>query len=398
MKILFITTISDTVNAFLIPHIQMLINDGHQVDLAFDIHSEVDPRISNMGCKIHLVSFKRSIKNKKNLTAFKNIRALIKKERYHLIHTHTPIASVLTRLAYITVPGLDTSIVYTAHGFHFYNQAPLINWLLYYPIEFFLSRYTSVLVTMNNEDYQRAHRKFRADHIRLVNGVGVNLDKFSPCSQRNKIQLRKKLGFSEDEFILFYAAEFSQRKNQILLIHVINALKNKIPAIRLLLAGTGDLLEPCRNLTERLHIREHVQLLGYQKNIHELLSISDAAVSSSRQEGLPVNIMEAMATGLPVIATRCRGNRDLVSHGYNGILVDIDDIEQMAEAIQHLFTNKTMRATYGRNSLNLIEKYALPCVLAEMKKIYNLVMSINNHKEQKTFCSKKTTKTEPAKR
>jgi glycosyltransferase EpsD len=358
----------------------MLINEGHQVDLAFDIHSEVDPRISDMGCKIHPVSFKRSIKNKKNLTAFKDIRALIKKERYHLIHTHTPIASVLTRLAYITVPGLDTSIVYTAHGFHFFNQAPLINWLLYYPVEKFLSRYTRVLVTMNNEDYQRVRKKFRADHVRLVNGVGVNLDKFSPCSQRDKMQLRKKYGYNEDEFILFYAAEFSQRKNQILLIHAINTLKNKIPAVRLLLAGIGDLLEPCRNLIDRLHIREQVQLLGYQKNIHELLAISDAAVSSSRQEGLPVNIMEAMATGLPVIATRCRGNRDLVSHGYNGILVDIDNIAQMAEAIQHFFANKTLWTTYGRNSLKRIEAYSLPCVLAEMKKIYNLVMPMNDHK------------------
>ena len=380
MKILFVTTISDTVNAFLIPHIQMLINDGHQVDLAFDIHSEVDPSISDMGCKIHPVSFKRSIKNKKNLTSFKNIRALIKKKRYHLIHTHTPIASVLTRLAYITVPGLDTSIVYTAHGFHFFNQAPFINWVLYYPVEKFLSRFTSFLITINDEDYQRAHRKFRAGHIQLVNGVGVNLDKFRPCSQRDKIRLRKTYGYDESDFIVFFAAELTQRKNQMSLIHAINALKIKIPGIRLLLAGTGDLLEPCRDMIEQLHIREHVQLLGYQENIHELLAISDIAVSSSRREGLPVNIMEAMATGLPVIATRCRGNRDLVSHGYNGILVDIDDIEQMAGAVQHIFANKTLGTTYGGNSLNRIEKYSLPNVLAEMKKIYNLVMPADAHR------------------
>jgi len=116
-------------------------------------------------------------------------------------------------------------------------------------------------------------------------------------------------------------------------------------------------------------------LLGFQKNIHELLAISDAAVSSSRREGLPVNIMEAMATGLPVIATRCRGNRDLVSHGYNGILVDIDNAQQMAEAVHQLYSCKSLQIRYGKNSLKRIQKYSLPCVLAEMEKTYDLVMS-----------------------
>ncbi|MCF8093601.1 MAG: glycosyltransferase family 4 protein [Desulfotignum sp.] len=394
MKILFVTTISDTVNAFLIPHIQMLITDGHQVDLAFDIHSEIDPRIHDLGCKIHPVSFKRSIKNKKNLTAFKNIRGLIKKKRYHLIHTHTPIASVLTRLAYITVPGLDTSIVYTAHGFHFFNQAPLINWLLYYPVEKFLSRFTNVLITINNEDYHRACRKFKTGHIRRVNGVGVNLDKFRPCSQKDKMRLRKKYGYGEHDFVLFFAAEFNQTKNQELLIHAVIALKNKIPGIRLLLAGTGDLLKTCRKQVKKMHIQEHVHLLGYQKNIQDLLAISDAAVSSSRREGLPVNIMEAMATGLPIIATGCRGNRDLVTHGHNGTIVAIDNVQQMAEAVFHLYSHKELQTTYGRNSLNTIDKYSLHCVLAEMKKIYDLVIPAADHR-QGNFCSKKTIKTKP---
>jgi glycosyltransferase EpsD len=379
MKILFVTTISDTVNAFLIPHLQMLTNKGHQVDLAFALQAEIDPRILDMGCKIHLMPFKRAIKDKKNLTAFKNIRTLLKKEQFHFVHTHTPVASVLTRLAYITLPGLATSIIYTAHGFHFFNQAPFINWLLYYPVEKFLSRFTRVLVTINNEDYQRACQKFKAHHTCFVNGVGVNLDKFKPCSQREKIRLRKIYGYDESDFIVFFAAEFTQGKNQALLIHAVNALKKNISKMRLLLAGTGDLLKTCRDLVERLHIHEQVHLMGYQKNIHELLAISDIAVSSSRREGLPVNIMEAMATGLPVIATRCRGNRDLVSHGYNGILVDIDNVQQMIEAIYLLFVNQTLRRVYGKNSLNRIEKYSLPRILAEMDKIYDQFMKMEDH-------------------
>jgi glycosyltransferase EpsD len=282
-------------------------------------------------------------------------------------------------MAYITLPGLDTSIIYTAHGFHFFNQAPFINWLLYYPVEKFLSRFTRVLVTINHEDYQRACQRFKADYVCFVNGVGVNLDKFKPCSQREKLRLRKTYGYDERDFIIFFAAEFTQGKNQTLLIHAVNALKKNLSSIRLLLAGTGNLLKTCRHLVERLRIHEHVHLLGYQKNIHELLAISDIAVSSSRREGLPVNIMEAMATGLPVIATRCRGNRDLVAHGYNGILVDIDNVQQMAEAIHRLFVNETLRRVYGRNSLNRIEKYSLPRVLAEMDKIYGQVIKMEDH-------------------
>ncbi len=370
MKILLVTTISDTINAFLIPHIEMLVNGGHRVEIAFNIHSEIDHKIINLGCKIHRIEFKRSVYDKKNLIAFKQIRKVIKEEKYHLIHTHTPIASFLTRLACLTIRGHDINIIYTAHGFHFFRQAPFINWLLYYPVEKFLSRYTKIIVTINREDYQIARKKFKRGSTRFINGVGVCLDKFSPSNQTEKIRLRGKYGYNVNDYILVYAAELNYTKHQDLLISAINLLKNNIPEIRLLLAGTGNLSETYQKQVRQLCIDAHVHFLGYRKNISELLTISDVAVSSSRREGLPVNLMEAMATGLPIIATNCRGNRDLITNGYNGILVDGNNIQQMADAIQRLYLNKDLLIQFGKKNLSLINRYSTQTILKEMKKIY----------------------------
>ncbi|OGR28097.1 MAG: glycosyl transferase [Desulfobacterales bacterium RIFOXYA12_FULL_46_15] len=372
MKILFVTTISTTINAFLIPHIKMLVNEGHQIDLACNDISGIDHQIISLGCKLHPIKFNRSLYDKTNLIAYRQIRKIVLKGEYELIHTHTPIASFLTRIACINTHNIK--IIYTAHGFHFYKNAPLINWLLYYPVEKILSRYTEVIITINKEDYERAKKNFKSKYVRFVNGVGLNLDKFKRSNQADKIQLKKKYGYHENDFILIYAAEHSYRKHQDLLINAIKILKIEIPDIKLLLAGTGDLARNYQKQTKRLDIENHVHFLGYQKNINELLSISDIAVSSSRQEGLPVNIMEAMAMGLPVIATNCRGNRDLITHGYNGLIVDFDDGQQMAKAIKHLYFNKTLQITYGKNGLNFVSRYSIDKILKEMKKIYKCGM------------------------
>src|SRR5690554_6012945 len=133
MKILYVTTISNTVNAFLIPHIRYLIEQGHQVDVAFQINQKVNPEIEELGCKVFNIEFNRSPFNWKNIYAYKRLKRLIKREQYQIVHTHTPVASACVRLACRRMS--EIKVIYTAHGFHFYNGAPLGNWIIYYPIE-----------------------------------------------------------------------------------------------------------------------------------------------------------------------------------------------------------------------------------------------------------------------
>lgn len=369
MKILYVTTISDTVNTFLVPHIKMLVETGHQVDLAFNIQKDVDIEIVKMNCKIHIVPFQRNPLSKRNIMAYRLLKKIIKYERYNLVHTHTPVASTITRL--VCKNFKDLLVFYTVHGFHFFKGAPLKNWLFYYPIEKVLSRYTDVLITMNDEDFETSIKKnFKAKKILKVNGVGVDFDKFSVQTDDNKCKLREKYSYSKKSFILIYVGELSYRKHQDLLINSIAVVREYIPEIRLLLVGDGPLKNSYKHLIKKLEVEEHVEILGYRKDIPELMLLSDVSVSSSRHEGLPVNVMEAMSTGLPLIVSNCRGNIDLVKDDINGFVVGTDDVNMMSKKIVDIYQKNEKRTEFKENNLRTIKKYSLFFVLKEMSQIY----------------------------
>jgi glycosyltransferase involved in cell wall biosynthesis len=185
MKILYVTTISNTVNAFLIPHIELLIKQGHKVDVAFNIVRKVDPKLIKMGCTVYNIEFQRSPISSKNYTAYKKLKRIIKNGKYDIIHTHSPVASACVRIACKNMK--NVKVIYTAHGFHFYKGAPLKNWILYYPIEKWLSRYTDCLITINKEDYNTAiNKNFKASEIKMVHGVGIDLNKFQIQTEKKK--------------------------------------------------------------------------------------------------------------------------------------------------------------------------------------------------------------------
>ncbi|AGX06501.1 capsular polysaccharide biosynthesis protein [Bacillus sp. NRRL B-14911] len=370
MKILFVTTVSSTVDAFLIPHIRLLVRQGHQVDVAFNIIREVNPELIKLGCEIHDIKFQRSPLKKQNLNAYKKIKKIVKNIGYDIIHTHTPIASLLTRVACRKMSNLK--ILYTAHGFHFFKGAPIKNWLLFYPMEKIAAKYTDAIITMNEEDYVFANKfKLKSKNsIYKIHGVGIELNKFSVQDSERKSSLRREYSYNNEDFILFFAAELNYNKHQDLLINAVYQIINKIPNVKLLLAGEGPLKDSYRELANKFGISDSVNFLGYRNDIPNLLAISDIGVSSSRREGLPVNILEAMATGLPIIATECRGNRDLVHEGENGYILRENDIEGFARAIEELYKSQNLRKTFGENSLMFVKAYSLNDVLIEMRNIY----------------------------
>ncbi len=368
MRILYVTTVSNTINGFLVPHIKLLIEKGNQVDVACNIVQEISPDLIKLGCKVYNIEFQRSPFKKANYKAYIKIRKLIASGEYQLVHTHTPVASFLTRLACRNIPNIK--VLYTAHGFHFFKGAPLINWLLYYPIEKWLSKYTDCLITINDEDYELAVNNFKARSVKKVPGVGVDLNKFVPQTLEKKKELRKQYGYSDDDFILIYVAELNHNKHQDLLIKVVDVLKNKIPNIKLLLVGAGKLIEDYKQQVRDLKLKDHIHFLGYRKDVPNLMAIADVAVSASRREGLPVNVMEAMATGLPLVVTDCRGNRDLVVNGKNGFVIALDDVDAFADAIERLYNSQELRTKFGRANLEMIKEYSLENVIKYMEEIY----------------------------
>ncbi|MGI6534390.1 MAG: glycosyltransferase family 4 protein [Peptococcia bacterium] len=370
MKILFVSTISNTINAFLIPHIQLLLKQGHKVDIACNVEQEISPLLINLGCKVHEIAFQRSPLNRDNFMAYQKIKRLVLSEEYELIHTHTPVASFLTRLACKDISKIK--ILYTAHGFHFYKGAPIINWLVYYPLEKLAARWTDGLITMNEEDFNIAKKLQLRNRTKVykVNGVGINFENFQPVTLEEKRELRKQYGYNGNDFILIYAAELNYNKHQDLLIESIRILKDKIPHLKLLLAGSGQFIDRYKEQIKRLNLGKNVHLLGYRDDIANLLKISDLAVSSSRREGLPVNVMEAMAVGLPLVVTDCRGNRDLVKNGQNGYVVGTNDGHGFANAIEKIYFSTDLKKAFGEESRKLVKTYSWEKVKEQMANIY----------------------------
>ena len=365
-KVLFTATVENHLYSFHTPYLKWFKEQGYQVHTA----SKEEGRELPVDKK-HDISFARSPFKLDNLKAYRELKTLINNEDYDIIHCHTPMGGALTRLAARKARKKGTRLIYTAHGFHFFKGAPLINWLLYYPVEKILARYTDILITINNEDYENAMKKrFKAKKIELIDGVGINLKKFRPQTIVEKNRLRNEYGYKEEDFILIYAGELNYNKNQSLLFKAIALLKEEIPEIKLLLAGTGDLLEDYQSEVSQLGIKQHVEFLGYRNDVPSLMLLSDIGVSVSKREGLPVNVMEAMATGLALVVTDCRGNRDLVVNGENGYVIEMDDADGFAAAISKLHDAADLRKTMAEHSLQLIEKYSIERVMEEMERVY----------------------------
>ena len=373
-KVLFVASVAKKhIMVFHLPYLEWFKNNGYEVHVCANNDYENRQECNIPFCdEFYEVPFERSPLKKENILAYKKLKNLINQNKYDIIHCHTPIGGTLGRLASKNAKRNGTKVIYTAHGFHFFKGASYKNWLIYYPVEKWLSRYTDLLITINQEDYDAAiNRKFKSKKVVLVNGVGINLEKFQPQTEEKKLSLREKYGYNADDFILMYAGELSYRKHQNLLISVAGKLKDRIPNLKILLAGNGDLEEQFRKQIEDLSVHSQVELLGFRKDIDNLMNLADLAVSASRQEGLPVNVMEAMATGLPLVVTDCRGNRDLVTDNENGYVVGIDDVEKFADSVEKLYRSKELRQKFGEKSLENIKRYSLENVLKEMGAIYS---------------------------
>jgi glycosyltransferase EpsD len=370
-KVLFCATVDYHFSAFHLPYLKWFKEQGWDVHVAASGTIEL-PFVDE---KFNL-PIQRSPFHRKNIAAYNQLKEVIDQNGYQLIHCHTPMGGVLARLAARAAREKGTKVIYTAHGFHFCKGAPLPNWMVYYPIERVLSYFTDCLITINEEDYRLAtSHQFKAKRIEHVHGVGVDTERFTPVSNFHKEVLRAEHRYDNDAFLMFYAAEFNANKNQQLLIHALSIVKEKVPKVKLLLAGEGVLLEDCEKLAKQLDVEHMVDFLGFRKDIESLLKMSDISVASSKREGLPVNIMEAMACGLPIIAVKNRGHCELVKENRNGWIVSNQPVD-VAEKIMILGSNQKLQSQMGEQSRRIIlELFSLNRVLTEKKELYVKVMS-----------------------
>jgi len=350
--------------------IEVLLEEGYQVDFAANFRlpqdNVNDSRINCIG-----IPFDRAPIRRSNLFALIRVYRLIRDKNYTLIHCQSPVGGVITRLSCIFAG--YKNVYYTAHGFHFYRGAPVVNWILYFPIEFILNLFTKKTIVINQEDFLLAKRLFINKSIFYLPGIGLNV--------ANAVNTRicrgeKNINFSDNDIVIISVGELSKRKNQIVLLKAMDYL-NKTGllrkfSIKTLIVGTGNYEKYLRTYVVNHGLSEIVVLLGQRKDVRSLLELSDIYVSTSRMEGLPISVLEAMDAKLPLILSNCRGNRELVEEGYNGYLFQFDEYKTLAERIVEMAVDRKKRREYGEASYKKVDMYRFENIKTDIKRAFDL--------------------------
>lgn len=374
-QVLILSSVASMIDQFNMPNINLLIEMGYKVHVAcnFDEGNTcsceqveiLKDNLLKLDVAYYQVDFKRNIMRlHDNIKAYKQVYNLVKENNYKFIHCHSPIGGVVARLiGNIT----RTKVIYTAHGFHFYKGAPLKNWILYYPIEKMLSRYTDVLITINKEDFSRAKRKFKAKNIEYIPGVGIDTEKFRSVIVKKELK-RQEVGIPKDSFVILSVGELNKNKNHEVIIKAIARLCN--PQIHYIICGKGPAEKYLVSLIKRLNISNQVHLLGFRTDVASIYKISDVFAFPSLREGLGMAALEAMACGLPIITSNVHGIVDYSFNGVTGYVCNPTDIEKFANAIELLANDEVIRNKIKEYNLCSIKKFNIKESLRVMAKVY----------------------------
>lgn len=379
-RALMVASVASMIDLFHQENINMLKVQGYKVHIMANFErgsitsdervAEFKQELSDKGVGATHVPIPRSIfKFKDIVQSYRMLKKEVTVNKYQLIHCHSPIASVVCRLAARGARKKGTKVLYTAHGFHFYKGAPLLNWLLYYPIERISARYTDLLITINSEDCARA-KTFKAKKVCQIPGVGVDCDKVASAENKRE-ELRKKLGIPADAFVMMSVGELNVNKNHKVILNAIKQIPNE--DIYYVVCGKGGQKENLEMQAKEFGFSDRLKLVGWQSNIYEWLSMADVFAFPTLREGLGIAALEAMAAGLPLITSNAGGIKEYSENGKTGFSCNAEDTEGFAKAIQTLKENASMRKEMGEYNRVVVRKFDSNAVYEQMLKIYQSV-------------------------
>lgn len=378
-RILVTASVASMIDLFFMENIRILCEQGWQVDVAANFYTgnitnqkrvaQFRRELSRMDVLVYDIPVPRKLFDICNIVrAYRALKRICMQNNYELLHTQSPIGGAVSRLAAKTSRQCGTKVIYTAHGFHFYKGAPFYQWMLFYPAERLLSRYTDFLLTINKEDFLRA-KAFPAGRVFYVPGIGVDLETFRFRSEM-RIRMRKTFGFTDKEFVVLSVGQLSKRKNQEAVIRAMALIKNQ--RVRYVIVGLGENRRRYQDLIRQLGLKKKVILAGYRRDVQDALQMADCFAFPSRQEGLPAALMEAMAAGIPAVCSRVRGNRDLIRDGIDGILLEPDDIYGFARAIERLAAHPKLADRFRTSAYKRVTAFSRKQVNRQMERIYEI--------------------------
>jgi len=372
---LLLASVASMIDQFNMPNIRLLLEMGYEVHVACNFKEgntcddkqirSLRERLSAMHVVMHQWDCPRSAYAVgKCCRAYRQLYSLLHRNGFAWMHCQSPVGGALARLA---AHREGVPVIYTAHGFHFYQGAPLRNWLFYYPAEKLLARWTDVLVTVNQEDYVLARERLKTGKICRIFGIGIDTAKFSGCvRQADRAAFCRKYRIPQDAVILLSVGELSRRKNHQAVIRAAAGLRRK--DVYYMICGQGPLQEELMHLAQKCSFADRVRMVGFQQDPAVFYQNADIFVFPSLQEGMPVALMEAMAAGMPCIVSDIRGNRELIPGG-KAVFCPKNPAE-LQKALRRMLENRQQWIRFGTRNKQKVCGYSQPAVQAKMEKIY----------------------------
>lgn len=374
-RILMLSTVASMQDQFNMANVRMLRKMKCEVHIAcnFQQGNNTSPQriaafqneLTALGVTYHQIDFARNpLHVFQNRKAYRQLRALLEKVDFHCIHCHTPVGGLYGRKAGASC---HVPVMYTAHGFHFYKGAPLLNWLLFYPIEKHYAKYTDMLITINSEDYDRAVRKLPAKKIVRIPGIGLKPNRYR-IAKKSREQVREELELPLDSILLISVGELNRNKNHRVILQAMARLP-QLP-LHYILCGQGSEAEFLMELAHRLHLSDRVHILGYRQDVCELLHAADIFCFPSKREGLGMAALEAMEAGLPIVTSNVQGIQDYSVSGETGFACRADDVEAFTTAIETLTENRMLRKRMGTHNQEVVKAFYQEETNAIMREVY----------------------------
>ena len=363
-RVLLIATVQSHIGQFHKPLMQLLKENGWEIHVAARNNlGEKDGLALEYPDKVFDIPFQRSPFDRKNLTAYRMLKQLLEREHYDVIHCNTPVGGILGRVAGRKYRKDGTQVFYTVHGFHFYEGAPIGNWVIYFPVERWMARYTDKLITVNREDYSFAKKYFSCP-VYHIHGVGADSSRYRIAGDEERDSLRKELHLKPP--VILSVGELLPNKNHKTAVLAVKKVLSRFPDAQLLIAGNGPDRANLEALVKKEGMEEHVTFLGYTTRLPEYMKACDLLIACSYREGMPQNVIQAMLCGLPVAASDNRGHREVVREGVNGFLMNSGDAEGFSEGIVRILASNMDRKIIRGSA----RRYSDVCVKEELRKIY----------------------------
>ena len=371
-KVLIVATVVKThIMQFHIPTMKMLHENGWIVEVVARNDYENFEDCSIPYCdRYYNVQFERSPFSRQNIKAYKELKKIIDCGDYDVVHCHTPVGGVLGRLASRKARKNGTKVFYTAHGFHFYKGGPISSWIMWFPVEWICSFMTDVLFTINKEDFNRSKNSMHAKQVEYLPSIGVDTNKLTYCIV-DKYEKRQEIDIPMDAFLLISVGELQDRKNHRLVIEALHKLRDK--EIYYILVGQGEKKEEYEKLVSEYGLSDNIKLLGYRKDVGELMKASDCCVHPSKREGFGMAPVEAMSCGLPLITSYINGMKDYTEDGVTGCCIDPNSVDEMCDAILKMKNNSQFRQECGNNNILIAREYDISESLKVIKNVYEEV-------------------------